>query len=332
MNKYMNKIYGLLSLLAVLIFSSSCNDEWKDEQYEQYVSFKAPIGSEGVTPIYVRYKSDVSTPYQLPLIVSGSVNNSADRTVHIAVDSDTLKQLNFERFQSRSDHYYKELDSEHFSFPETVEIKKGENTSLLEINFSMKDVDLVDKWVLPLTILDDPSYNYVSHPRKHYKKALLRVIPFNDYSGRYSGTGLKVHLDGSENETPIVKETIPSYVVNENTIFFYAGNIDEERIDRGKYKIYAEFNNQGGVKFFSENSDIDFIVNKDPSYVIMEEMDKVRPYLKHRYLTIHNIDYEYTDYTMIPNVKIRYKVQGSLIIERKLNTQIPDEDQAIEWD
>ena len=34
---------------------------------------------------------------------------------------------------------------------------------------------------------------------------------------------------------------------------------------------------------------------------------------------------------MIPGFEVKYKVEGSLILERKINTQIPDEDQAIEW-
>ncbi|MDR1881528.1 MAG: DUF4973 domain-containing protein [Prevotella sp.] len=327
----MKKIYGLLSLLAVLVLCSSCNDEWKDEQYGHYVSFKAPIGSGGVTPIYVRYKANEKMTYQLPLIVSGSTTNDKNMTVHVAVDPDTLAVLNYERFQDREDFYYQELESKYFTIPETVGIKAGENTSLMEIDFTLKDIDLVDKWVLPLTILDDPSYNYVANPRKHYKKALLRVLPFNDYSGVYGGTALKVHMWGDESQTPIVKSEIPSYVVDENTIFFYAGNIDEERIDRRNYKIYAFFNDNGGVTFTSENPDMKFTVNRDASYVVKEIMDDVRPYLLHRYVTINNIDYEYTDYTMVPNVEINYKVSGSLTIERKINTQIPDVDQAIEW-
>lgn len=328
----MKKIYGLSSLLAVLIILlSSCNDEWKDEQFEHYVSFKAPIGDGGVTSIYVRYKDTDKVVYQLPLIVSGSTSNNNDMTVHVATDPDTLRILNYERFQSRTDFYYKELTNQYFSMPESVGIKAGENTSLLNIDFKLTGIDLVDKWVLPLTILDDPSYNYIANPRKNYKKALLRIIPFNDYSGVYSGTALKVNMAGYENETPIVKSEIQSYVVDEHTLFFYAGNIDEERIDRGKYKVYATFNESGGVTFSSNNPDMQLIVNKDASYVVSEVMDAVRPYLLHRYVTINNIDYQFTDYTMIPNVDIVYKVTGSLILERKINTQIPDEDQAIEW-
>lgn len=28
---------------------------------------------------------------------------------------------------------------------------------------------------------------------------------------------------------------------------------------------------------------------------------------------------------------IRYKVSGTMLLERKINTQIPNEDQAVEW-
>ena len=41
----MKNIYIYLSLLAVIVLGTACNNEWEDEQYEQYVSFKAPIAS-----------------------------------------------------------------------------------------------------------------------------------------------------------------------------------------------------------------------------------------------------------------------------------------------
>ena len=52
----MKKIYICLSLLAVIVLGTACNNEWEDEQYGQYVSFKAPIasGGDGVTTICVR--------------------------------------------------------------------------------------------------------------------------------------------------------------------------------------------------------------------------------------------------------------------------------------
>ncbi|MFC5681974.1 DUF4973 domain-containing protein [Flavobacterium sp. MAHUQ-51] len=315
----------------LILICGACNDEWTDEQFQQLVSFKAPITSGGVSDIYIRYKGNDETSFKLPLIISGSRVNDKDRTVHVAVDPDTLDVLNYERFQNRQDFYYRNLDSKYFTFPSEVAIKKGENTSLLDVKFTLKDIDMVDKWVLPLTILNDASYDYVANPRKHYRKALLRINPFNDYSGTYSGTALRTVMKGYENQTPIVKSEIKSYVVNENKIFFYAGSIDEERIDRRNYKIYATFNSNGGVTLSSDNPNIEFKINKDASYTLIEKMDEVRPYLMHKYLTINNIDYEYTDYTMVPSKSIKYRVSGSLILERRLNTQIPDEDQAIEW-
>ncbi|WP_321290079.1 DUF4973 domain-containing protein [uncultured Sunxiuqinia sp.] len=329
----MKKRYSiLLSLLAGLLLFSSCNDEWTEEQYERYISFKAPLNEQGVTRIYVRYTEDSISTYRLPVVVSGSTTNDQDMTVHVAIDPDTLARLNIEQYQSRTELYYEELTNEYFSMPETVEVRAGENTSLLNIDFSLNDIDLVDKWLLPLTVTDDPSYDYVAHPRKHYKKALLRVMPFNDYSGIYSGTALKTYLKGYEDDAAIVKSEVPVYVVDENTVFFYAGTVDEDRTDRRNYKINAIFNEQTKqVTLTADNSDIEFQVFGTPVFSVEETMDATRPYLLHRYVTISNIDYSFTDYTSVPNANISYTVRGSLILERKINTQIPDEDQAIEW-
>ena len=339
----MKKVYILLSMIAVIVFCSSCNDEWKDEQYEQYISFKAPINNLGVTSIYIPYYSDQKVSYQLPVIVSGSTDNDKNITVHVGVDSDTLRILNKERFQDREDHHYKELTSEYFSMPETVNINAGENIGLMQIDFSLQGIDLVSNWLLPLTIMEDESYGYEAHPRKNYKKALLHVIPFNEYSGPYSGTALKIYSKGYENLTPIVKRTIETYVVDESTMFFYAGNVDHNRKGREDYKINLKFESltekQGEDGDFgnvllspaSDDNRINFKLNQTASYVITEMMDAVRPYLKHRYVTISNIDYEFTDYTDVEGEEFVYIVSGTLIQERKINTQIPDQDQAIEW-
>ena len=325
----MKKNYIKLFLLSLLFINSACNDEWKDEQYENYISFKAPLGNQGVSDIYVRYRDNEKTTFKLPLIVSGSTTNAQDISVNIGIDADSLDILNYERFQNRSDFYYRLLPTEYYSFNQNMTINSGQNIGLLDIDFTLKDINLVEKWVLPLTILEGTSYT--PHPRKHYKKALLRINPFNNFSGTYGGTALRTFMDGAENETSIVKSEIKSYVVDENTIFFYAGSIDEERQDRQNYKIYARFNENGGVELYADNPRINFNVNKDLSYTVSEMMEPNVPYLLRRTLTINNIDYNFTDYTMIPNIDIRYTVKGTLSLQRVLNTQIPDEDQAIQW-
>lgn len=144
------------------------------------MSFKAPLTIEGVSNIYVRYKGDQKTTFMLPMIVSGSTINDKNMTVQVRVDPDTLKVLNYERFQNREDFYYRELMSQYFSMTPAVHIKAGESTALMPIDFTLKNIDMVDKWVLPLTILDDASNGYKANPRKHYRKALLRIYPFNN--------------------------------------------------------------------------------------------------------------------------------------------------------
>ena len=89
--------YPLLAVLMVL-FCAACNEEWTDEQYEHYVSFKAPMNyAKGVTDIYVKYKPNGMVTYQLPLIMSGSTMAGSDTEVQVAIDSDTLKSINFSR-------------------------------------------------------------------------------------------------------------------------------------------------------------------------------------------------------------------------------------------
>lgn len=325
----MKKIASIFSILLVLT-TVACNKEWTSEQYEQYISFKAPLNNDDVTPIHIRYKPDGQVNYELPVIVSGSTNNTKNLIVHLGVDSDTLKDFNFKNFQNRTDLYYKELTDQYFTIPDTVSIQKGINISTVKVGFTLKNIDLVDKWILPLTI--QPSSDYIPNPRRNYSKALLRIVPFNDYSGTYSGTSLKVYLKGEEDGAAIVKNTIETYVVDEHTIFFYAGTVDENKADRRKYKIYAHFDDvKKEVTLDSDNPLMNLQVNQTINYSIEEVQDELLPYLVHRYLTINNIDYNYTDYTSVTNAAIDYTIRGSLIMERKINTQIPDEDQAIEW-
>ena len=104
---------------------TSCNDEWKDEQYEKYISFKAPLNDNGVTAVYVpysRHNDDGSltygqagiSHYDLPIIVAGSTRNEKNLTIHVG-HSDTLNILNYERFGSPTyradivDLYYKDM-------------------------------------------------------------------------------------------------------------------------------------------------------------------------------------------------------------------------------
>lgn len=328
----MKKINIILSVMTALIMCVSCNNDWEGEQFMNLVSFKASINAQGVTPIYLRYKGSGDVTYQLPLIISGSTKNNKDMTVSVAIDPDTLIALNQERFSTRTELYYQELTPQYFSMPQTANISAGGNTGLLPITFSFADLDLADKWVLPITILDSQNSSYQVNTRKNYRKALLRVFPFNDYSGSYSATACMVYFKGSTSGG-ISTDTKVAYVVDENTVFFYAGLIDEDRTDRKHYKIYVRFNDDEGqtLTIYSDNPGINLNVIGTPVYSIGERMDETLPYLKYRNIIL-DIEYEYTDYTTVDGLYIDYNVVGSLALQRQINTQIPDEDQAIVWD
>lgn len=334
----MKQIYNYLLLLVALLIVSSCNDEWKDEQFHQYISFKAPVDSRGCTQINVRYKKGGKTTYRLPVIVSGSTMNEKNFDVHVAVDPDTLDIFNLERFNTRTELYYEELPSRYYEFPESVNISAGDCTGLLNVDFALDDLDMVEKWILPLTVTDSPSADYQPNMRKHYRKALLRVMPFNDFSGSYSTTNMKTYFyDADKNETvgdAMVASTRTAFVVSDSTVFFYAGLMDEdlERDKRRLYKIYVKFNDDKSLTLTADNDEIDFEIPEGttPIYSTTKNMDQTLPYIEHRFTTLR-FTYLFNDITSAP-IPIRYKVTGTLLLERKVNLQIPDEDQAIEWD
>ena len=285
--------------------------------------------------------------YDLPVVIAGSTTNPKDVTVHFAADPDTLGIMNYARFQNRTDLYYQDM-SQYATYASEMTIPAGTDVDLLNIKFDFRGIDMSKKWVLPIQILDDPSYGYESHPRQYYAKALLRIYPFNDWSGLYSGTSQQISIAG-DTEASVV-ENVRMYVVDENAVFVYAGLIDEDRQDRANYKIKLEFvpnendHTRGTVKFTCDNPLMKFSVNKvtdaggNPTnedevtrYTVIEEMDATQNYLLHRYVIINNVNYTFTDYGLVPGYEMSYTVKGSLTGERKINTQIKDRQYAIEW-
>lgn len=334
----MKSFYKYIVVLTLIVPFAACNDEWEEELYTNMVSFKAPVGGEGVTEIYLRYKKDGEVEYNLPVIVSGSQESEKDLNVQIEVDKDTLNIFNQEKYQYRTDLYFKQLPAQFFELPSgPCFIAKGSHTANHKIKFKFSNLNLVERWVLPLTIKDDPSYkvNY----RKGWRKALLYVKPFNSYSGSYSATSMNIYFDGENNSKAMVMSTKNAWVVDENTVFFYAGMVEERSEERGDYKISMRFGepveNADGTKtgtltVVADNPAINFELLNQPTYQIKKVVDPTLPYLVSEYCTV-NINYKYNDITSIPNMPIRYRAEGSMTMERRRNTTVPDEDQAIQW-
>ena len=143
----MRKLYILGMILAMCATFSACNDEWKEELYTQMISFKAPLGDNRLKQNNERYQPDGMGLYQLPVIVSGSKNNDRNIDVKIAVDEDTLRILNQEKFPvGRQDLWYVPLAKQHYSFESNIShIPAGENIQLYPIQFNFNGLELEKK-------------------------------------------------------------------------------------------------------------------------------------------------------------------------------------------
>lgn len=347
----MKHIYFYLTLLLTLLVTlSSCNDEWEDELYTRMVSLKAPINRDDVSVIYLRYKPDNEVvTFKLPVVVSGSQQNDKDYMVRIGVDSDTLDLLNFDKYSDRSDLYYKQLPESFYELPsQTCLIPAGSDVAHFNINFKFSGLDLVEKWVLPMTILPDPSYTLNSY--KGRQKALLWIMPFNDYSGNYNAGSMYVYF-GDNDTKYMTASTRETRVVDENTIFFYAGITEELAENRGEFKVKCEFLEpyevteiidskteeatglyvkKGMLQLSAENPELEFEIIGEPSYEIKEEFDIDRPHIVKRFFTL-TMEYRYKDNVSSENMVFPYRCKGTMLMQRNVSTLVPDEDQAIFW-
>ena len=331
-------------LLGALLVVTGCNNEWEEELYTRMISLKAPINRDDVSVIYLRYQPDsLQVTYKLPVIVSGSKTNDRDYSVRIDVDNDTLNQLNFGRYAARSDLYYKQLPEEFFELPsKTCRILSGADVAFFPIHFNFSGLDLVEKWVLPLTILPDPSYTLNTYKGRH--KALLWIMPFNDYSGIYNAASMYVYF-GDNTTKYMTASTREARVVDENTVFFYAGITEELAENRGDFKVKCEFLEpdevteveatglylkKGRLVLTAENPALEFEVIGEPTYEIREELDIDRPHIIKRFFTL-TMEYRYRDSVSSENMVFPYRCKGTMLMQRNVSTLVPDEDQAIFW-
>ena len=206
------------------------------------------------------------------------------------------------------------------------------------IHFNFNGLELDEKYVLPLTIEEDPSY--VQNKYKGRYKALLGVNLFNDYSGTYNTTLMNIYIEGTTTD-PAKVDTRLARVVDENTIFFYAGSTWVEDENRSRYKVFVEFEEgtedeegtiKGKLRLYGDEGEPGINIRplgecKYEKRIIQHETIK---YME-RHLTTLELSYKYTDVTSNPDYPITYEVKGSMTMERQINPLIPDEDQAIEW-
>ena len=329
--KFAARLIMLIILIMPVIVQTSCTDEWKGEQYVKYISFV----NSGYTDTYLNTGAAGGVVhYQIPVEISGSTTNDRDATVTIELDPDTLVAYNKATFFTRQDLYFLQLDESHYSFPNgmTTVIPAGQNTGTIDIDFKVRDLDLVEKYILPLKITS--TSDYTISPIKYYKKTLMHIIPFNYFSGTYAAGAANVTAEGIS--TPITLESREMRYVSDSVVFFYAGLCDEDAFDRAKYKVMAQFNADHTLTLTADDPNIQLTpilqsVNNNAETVdrcvwtATEEMDALQPFLLIRTVTM-DVKYSYYDISN-PTYSVKYTVDGYYTMERRRNTQIPDENQ-----
>ncbi len=343
----MKKLYLILTLLGVLSFQVGCNNEWEDELYTQMVSLKAPIDNN-VTYLYLKYQENGEVTYNLPVLISGSRPNTRNFNVKIGVDNDTIPKLNTYIYSDREDLYYHQLGEEHYEFASNMcNVPAGSKKAMFPITFKFSDLDLVEKYVLPVTIEADPSYTMNTY--KGRNKALLLVCPFNDYSGSYTAGNLfiqSINTPGNQ----MIANTRWVQVVDEQTVFWYAGITEELSTERGNYKICAEFLEptrneilldeatgvpnglveiEGPLRLYQFQVGSNALI-PTPVYTITESWDPDRPFIKRRLITMSMV-YKYTDYTTSKSISFNYLCAGTMTMQRNINTLVPEDMQAYYW-
>jgi hypothetical protein len=332
--KTMKKICAILAPVALCLLPPACNDEWTEEQYEKSVSFVKSARTE-VANVYLKYRASGVATYKIPLVVSGSTANDRNVTVTVSVDPDTLPGLNFGRFRYQENLYFQLLDEQHYDFPNgaTATIPAGEDVGLLDINFTLQGLDLVNKYILPLKIASTTGYEAAT--RSGYSKTLMRIIPFNDYSGEYTPTQGELFLvtySGADGESMgAYEETREMRVVDDSTVFFYAGLVQELESERALYKIQMSFHSDGSLTLMADSSRIGFAQEGVGSYELTVTTDPAMPYLEQHY-TVITMGYSFTDLTN-PADPIRYRLKScKMRMGRQRNTLIPEEDQQFIFD
>jgi hypothetical protein len=328
------KLYASLALAFLGMMLHACNDEWKDEQYEKSVSFVKSAGTQ-VTDVYLKYQKDGTAPYKIPIVVSGSTGNDRDVQVAVSVFTDTIEGLNKGRFHNQENLYFKLLEDSYYAFPNglTATIPAGENVGLLDINFTLSNLDLTDKYLLPLKI--ESTSAYAPSTKRGYNTMLMRIIPFNDYSGIYRPVDGQILLltDGSDGK-PMKRDTLGTYeeerearVVDDSTVFFYAGLVQELDSTRADYKITMKFLPEGTLELKAENDSIKLqgSPNSKCTYELLTTTDEMAPYLIRRY-TVIKLNYMFYDRTN-PIAPLHYWIKCTMRMERVQNTLIPEEDQ-----
>lgn len=311
----MKKIIFSLLISTISIVFFSCNDKADDEIFTKNVYF----ANNGYQVYEINYTEDGNATVPISLAINGNTGNGKNVNVTVAVDPDTLAGYNLEKYRGETELYLPQLPEDCYTIQDmTTTIPSGSDIGLLPIDFHLDKIDKLQSYVLPLKISQTSEYEVGPHK---YSRVLMRIVLRNSFSGTYSGSAqLYDEINGGD---PLVISTKVFSVVDDNTCFFYAGNIDEENKNKEKFLIRMTVDDDKNITLEADNPELNLEVKGIP--VIKEEwtVDPTNHAQRITTTTI-NMEYVYIDKWSNEYFERKLKFSGNLLMLRR-ETIIPNE-------
>ncbi len=283
-----NRIIYIAALLCVWMVAC---DNLPDEQFEKYVI----LTRSGFQERSLDYAVDGIITTDISASVSGTAIIDQDVQVSIKIDEEALAQYNFDKFREDLPLYYTLLPEDTYEMEgKVITIKAGDEYGLLPVKIDLSKLDKLKNYILPVTIISTSNYS-VGNPQ--YTTLLMSVVLKNGFSGVYSGTANMVDNTLKENNKFTFTGSRTFYTIDENTCYFYAGNVSEQATNREKYKVEVKVNSDSTLTLKAMDPSVQLIQaipdkDKKVNIIIVEKsLTDSRPSVT----TVLKLQYQYKD-------------------------------------
>lgn len=299
----MKKIFKLpVAFVLLALALVSCSD---DVDYELFTKYTYLLNNGWQENIKMEINDDNTVTLPVYFGVNGTTGNDKDITVKIAVDPDTLKDYNFDKYKNDTTAYYTMLPENCFSFDkDSYVLPKGklstQATCTINLETLKSTASIFNEYVLPLKIAS--SEGEPTGPSR-YSKALFFINLSNVYSGTYSGTGKLQQIGTSYTSDAGGKQL---YAISRDECYIYLGNADRSTTDNKKFIARLHFNEDGSIDVSAISPDIDLKpISGSYSFRFTQNANDSRKLARR---TVVKLACEYTDVTdKYASVRIHYE-------------------------
>lgn len=294
-------------MIFVCLFSG-CNDRLPEEQFQKLVLLTKNGWIEQSIDI-----SDSTGVIKLPIAgsISGTSTNQENIELLLGYDTDTLNGYNFLKFRNQTELYYNVVPNEALSFDSNnINIVEGNDMGITNLFVDLdKITDKYIDYVIPIQIKSTSGY-LLSNPK--YSKALYHIQLKNKYSGNYTGEITVFKTKGSaEVNDDTQKITVGNkalYAITDTTCYFYAGQVDRNKVDRTKFIVNVTFHKDGTVTLDCPNTALNFIA--ESASISVSKVDNLND-KRYQNVTLTLItQYKFND--LAPTNPVRLRAQGTV--------------------